>query len=95
MISASAFPVRKKNSKGTDGTAFRKAYGELAVLRSLCKEGTPILALTGTADDTTKSTICRRLSLHKDVLKIFISPHRPNIRISVRKVKKDDVDKQS
>ena len=39
MISASAFPVRKKNSKGTDGTAFRKAYGELAVLRSLCKEG--------------------------------------------------------
>ena len=57
--------------------------------------GTLILALTGTADDTTKSTICRRLSLNKDVLKIFISPHRPNIRISVRKVKKDDVDKQS
>ena len=57
--------------------------------------GTPILALAGTADHTTKSTICRRLSLNKNVLKIFISPHRPNIRISVRKVKKDDVDKQS
>ncbi|XP_068758071.1 ATP-dependent DNA helicase RecQ-like [Montipora capricornis] len=80
-----------KNSKGT---AFRKAYGELAVLRCLCKEGTPILALTGTADDTTKSTICRELSLHEDVLNIFISPHRPNIRISVTKVKKDDMDKQ-
>ena len=57
--------------------------------------GTPILALTGTADDTTKNTICRRLSLNKDVLKIFISPHRPNNRISVRKVKKDDVDKKT
>ena len=28
------------------------------------------------------------------MLKIFISPHRPNIRISVTKVKKDDMDKQ-
>ena len=57
--------------------------------------GTPILALTGTADSTTKSTICRRLSLNKDVPKTLISPHRPHIRISVRKVKKDDVDKQN
>ena len=57
--------------------------------------GTPILALTGTADDTTKSTICRGLSLNKNVLKIFISPHRSHIKISVRKVKKDDVDKQN
>lgn len=35
MTSALSFHFRK-NSKGT---AFRKAYGELAVLRSLCKEG--------------------------------------------------------
>ena len=38
MTSALSFHFRK-NSKGTGGTAFRKAYGELAVLRSLCKEG--------------------------------------------------------
>ncbi|XP_068739356.1 probable ATP-dependent DNA helicase RecS [Montipora capricornis] len=76
-----AMLMDSKSKKNSKGTAFRKAYGELAVLRSLCKEGTPILALTGTADDTTKSTICRELSLHEDVLKIFISPHRPNIRI--------------
>ena len=38
MTSASSFHFRK-NSKGTGGTAFRKAYGELAVLRSFCKEG--------------------------------------------------------
>ncbi|KAL9978038.1 hypothetical protein ACROYT_G015515 [Oculina patagonica] len=48
-----------------------------------------MLALAGTADDTTKNTICSEQTLKEDVLKIFISPHRVNIRISVNYVKKE------
>ncbi|KAK2552430.1 ATP-dependent DNA helicase Q-like 4B [Acropora cervicornis] len=81
---------RNMNSKRAKrGDAFREAYGELGVLRSLCKEGIPILALTGTADDTTQSTICSDLSLQANTCKLFISPNRPNIRVSVNKCEQE------
>lgn len=52
------------------------------------------MALTGTADDTTQATICSELSLKPNTTKLFISPNRPNLRISVSKVKKDVMESQ-
>ena len=52
------------------------------------------MALTGTADDTTQSTICSELSLKANTCKLFISPNRPNIRISVNKVRKEGMESQ-
>ena len=52
--------------------------------------GTPYLALTGTADKKTQSTIINSLSM-TDPLKIIISPERKNIRISVIKCKKAEM----
>lgn len=56
--------------------------------------GIPILALTGTADDTTQSTICSELSLKANTCKLFISPNRHNIRVSVNKVRKEGMESQ-
>ncbi|XP_028412038.1 mediator of RNA polymerase II transcription subunit 34-like [Dendronephthya gigantea] len=74
----------KRNKKDK---AFRSAYGDLSILRSFCKKGTPFLALTGTADTKTQGTIISLLSL-KDPVKILISPERTNLRISVTECKK-------
>ena len=52
------------------------------------------MALTGTADDTTQSTICSELSLKANTCKLFISPNRPNISISVNKVRKEGMESQ-
>ena len=58
-----------------------------------CKHsGIPILALTGTSDDTTQSTICSELSLKANTCKLFIRPNRPNIRVSVNKVRKEGME---
>ena len=66
-------------------------FGNLHV--PYCKHsGIPILVLTGTADDTTQSTICSDLSLQANTCKLFISPNRPNIRVSVNKVRKEGME---
>ncbi|XP_029181305.2 ATP-dependent DNA helicase Q-like 3 [Acropora millepora] len=49
---------------------FRGAYGKLSILRSMCKEGTPVLALTGTADKDTEKTVIGEL-LMKNPVKLF------------------------
>jgi superfamily II DNA helicase RecQ len=49
--------------------------------------GTPLLALTGTADQETQNVICHNLAL-KDPTKFFVSPNRLNLRFSVIKVPK-------
>lgn len=50
--------------------------------------GTPILALTGTADVKTQKVIKKSLSM-KDPKVLVLSPNRPNLRISVVKCKKE------
>jgi len=47
-----------------------------------------MLALTATADENTKATIISKLLL-KDPTSIKISPNRRNLRLSVKKIKKD------
>ena len=49
--------------------------------------GTPMLALTGCADTKTQKTIISKLALNNPT-KLFISPNRRNLRISVIKRKK-------
>ena len=51
-------------------------------------QGTPVLAITGTADDRTQDVIIKQLGM-KHVHKIYVSPNRPNLRISVVKCKKE------
>jgi superfamily II DNA helicase RecQ len=55
--------------------------------------GTPVLALTGTADGMTQKTICEQL-LMKNPHIINISPNRKNLRFSVQKCSKSDMHKQ-
>lgn len=52
--------------------------------------GTPIAALTGTADDTTMKNIVKQLVL-RDPEIIRLSPNRENIRLSVIKTEKDNI----
>ena len=52
--------------------------------------GTPVLALTGTADGNTLKTIISKLIL-KDPVQIVISPNRKNLRFTVKKTKKESM----
>ena len=52
--------------------------------------GTPILALTGSADTKSQKTIISKLALNNPT-KLFISPNRRNLRISMIKCKKSQI----
>ena len=52
--------------------------------------GTQILAITGTADNETQKIIIKGLSL-KQTKQFYVSPNRPNLRISVIKCKKQEM----
>ena len=56
----------------------------------MCRQATPFLALTGTADEQTRKTTCKELVL-KNCTSLFVSPNRKNLRISVKKLKKDEM----
>ena len=51
--------------------------------------GTPVGALTGTADLQTQATIKKVLCLKECALTIYVSPNRPNLRFYVKKGKKE------
>ena len=53
--------------------------------------GTPIAALTGTADQSTQATIKKVLCLLSDALTLLVSPDRPNLQFFVKKVKKNEM----
>ncbi|XP_074620808.1 ATP-dependent DNA helicase RecQ-like [Acropora palmata] len=78
----------KRSGNKTSTSGFREAFGRLSTLRSFCQQGTPVLAITGTADDRTHDVIIKQLGM-KHVHKIYVSPNRPNLRISVVKCKKE------
>ncbi|XP_068757423.1 uncharacterized protein [Montipora capricornis] len=71
--------------KGKKSSAFRESFGKLGELRSFCKEGTPVGALTGTADETTQTTIKEVLCMKTNCRTIYVSPNRLNLRFSVEK----------
>lgn len=67
---------------------FRAFYGELSRLQSLLPSGTPVIALTATSTEQTKSKITQTLQMNP-VNVICKSPNRPNIRYSIVTVSGD------
>lgn len=55
--------------------------------------GIPLLALTGTADRETEKTVIKELAM-KDPVKLFVSPNRCNLRLSISKVGRLEMLKQ-
>eukprot|EP00058_Branchiostoma_floridae_P013488 XP_002598976.1 hypothetical protein BRAFLDRAFT_122457 [Branchiostoma floridae] len=72
------------------GKAFRETFARIAELRSLCKHGTPVLALTASADTATRKDIVRLLNLSKHTVFVERSPNRTNIRLSAVRIKPSD-----
>ncbi|CAL8337309.1 unnamed protein product [Gadus morhua 'NCC'] len=69
-------------SKGE--SAFRDCFAKLGELRSIAKEGTPILALTASADIKSRSRVSRLLHMDNAV-SIIASPNKTNIRLGLCK----------
>ncbi|XP_066279241.1 uncharacterized protein [Branchiostoma lanceolatum] len=68
--------------------AFRQSYSQLGELRSLVKEGTPVLALTASVDSTSRGRVINLLNM-QGAQTILISPNKENIRLGVVKVPND------
>lgn len=66
----------RSTKKGNKSVAFRESFGNLGELRSFCKQGTPMGALTGTADQTTQETIRKLLCMRPDCSTMYVSPNR-------------------
>ncbi len=47
--------------------------------------GTPVLALTGTADQLTEKVTCSTLAID-NATKLFVSPNRPNLEFEVQEM---------
>ena len=71
------------------GCEFRRAYSQIAHLRSFLPAGTPVLALTATASKSTENVIVDSLHLHSHYAIIRRSPDRSNIHYSVVRAKRD------
>ncbi|XP_068696950.1 ATP-dependent DNA helicase RecQ-like [Montipora foliosa] len=74
---------RSDGKRNAAAIAFREAFGKLSTLRSFCKQGSPILALSATADGQTQSVIIKELEM-KEVKKFYVSPNWPNLSLSPR-----------
>ncbi|XP_078607414.1 recQ-like DNA helicase BLM [Branchiostoma floridae x Branchiostoma japonicum] len=75
-------------TKDPQKQAFREAFSRLGELRSLTKEGTPILALTASAELQSTKKVVRILHLQNAHV-VKASPNRLNIRLSVVKTEFD------
>ncbi|XP_063043616.1 ATP-dependent DNA helicase RecQ-like [Engraulis encrasicolus] len=71
--------------------AFRESFARLAELRSIVKPGTPILALTATADLDSQAVVKRQLHL-ENATEVIISPNRKNIRLGLSTVSSDSME---
>mgnify|MGYP002803552619 CR=1 FL=1 len=80
--------VRRSKRGNCPDEAFRDAYGKLAILKSMCRECTPVLALTGTADQVTQKVICSTIAIN-NATKLFVSPNRATLRFEIQKVSKN------
>ncbi|XP_015797640.2 probable ATP-dependent DNA helicase RecS [Nothobranchius furzeri] len=65
--------------------AFRECFAKLGELRSIVRRGTPILALTATADLDSRAIIQKQLHF-EDATQVTVSPNRKNIRLGLIKV---------
>ncbi|XP_063055902.1 putative ATP-dependent DNA helicase Q1 [Engraulis encrasicolus] len=78
-----------ESSKGEQ--AFRENFAKLGELRSITKEGTPVLALTASADIKSRDYISSLLRMD-GARHILASPNKTNIRLGLKKVPSKDLD---
>ncbi|KAG7257796.1 hypothetical protein CRUP_006546 [Coryphaenoides rupestris] len=78
-----------KTDKGEK--AFRECFTKLGELRSIVKQGTPVLALTTTADLHSKAIVKNQLHL-ENATQVTVSPNRTNIRLGLTRVSADTLD---
>ena len=64
------------------GDNFRQEFSRLGEVRSLIPKGVKVMALTATATQATRKSICKSLGLVKPVI-VSASPDKPNIKYSV------------
>ncbi|XP_062332384.1 putative ATP-dependent DNA helicase Q1 [Osmerus eperlanus] len=75
-----------KWGQGAKGqTAFRESFDKLGELRTLVKAGTPVLALTASADRQSIARVMKRLQMDNPTV-LARSPNRTNIRLGLIKV---------
>ncbi|XP_078575413.1 ATP-dependent DNA helicase RecQ-like [Branchiostoma floridae x Branchiostoma japonicum] len=73
------------------GEPFRKCFARVSELRSLCSQGTPVLALTASADLKTRKDIVRLLGMSSETTYVEARLDRTNIRLSAVRVKSTDL----
>ncbi|XP_076146136.1 putative ATP-dependent DNA helicase Q1 [Alosa pseudoharengus] len=66
-------------------TPFRDSFAKLGELRSLVKAGTPVLALTASADRESRARVMKQLQMDNPII-LALSPNRTNIRLGLIKV---------
>lgn len=71
--------------------AFRESFAKLGELRSIVPSGTPILALTATADLDSRARVKKQLQL-EGALTITASPNRENIRLGLKTTRGSTLD---
>ncbi|XP_051804193.1 probable ATP-dependent DNA helicase RecS isoform X1 [Acanthochromis polyacanthus] len=81
----------KWGNAGRGQKAFRESFARLGELRAIVKPGTPVLALTASADLHSRDIVRRRLHF-QNAVNIIVSPNRPNIRLAVRRLVTDSLD---
>ncbi|KAJ7375143.1 hypothetical protein OS493_001881 [Desmophyllum pertusum] len=73
--------------------ALRKSWDSICRTCDACDQviaGTPVLALTGTADKETEKTVTTDLVM-LNLTKLFVRPNRTNMRLSEHKVPKTEM----
>ncbi|XP_063078739.1 putative ATP-dependent DNA helicase Q1 [Engraulis encrasicolus] len=75
----------------TGETAFRESFAKLGELRSITKEGTPVLALTASADIKSRDRVTSLLHMDNAV-HILASPNKTNIRLGLKNVPRYELD---
>ena len=61
---------------------FREVFGELSILRSICRQGVPILALSATIVVNLTQLVKESCSLSRKMKFVTCYVDRPNIRLS-------------
>ncbi|XP_063052381.1 probable ATP-dependent DNA helicase RecS [Engraulis encrasicolus] len=83
--------VTYKWGQGAKGNpAFRESFSRLGELRSIVREGTPVMALTASAEIANRDRVSRLLHMHS-ATQITVSPNRHNIKLGLKHVPKDDL----
>ncbi|XP_015255333.1 PREDICTED: probable Werner syndrome ATP-dependent helicase homolog 1 [Cyprinodon variegatus] len=81
----------KWGEAGKGSPAFRESFARLGELRSIVKEGTPVMALTASADIVNRGRVTKLLNMEK-ATQVTVSPNRSNIRLGLKHVPSHDLD---